>query len=95
MPGSMLRVQCADPVAAYRVLRKEWPATRVVLYGDRLRVWVEKDGDAQRRIREKLEAAWGEIGFEPDPPSLEDAFVAMVTAMDAAETRAVEKESGS
>jgi ABC-2 type transport system ATP-binding protein len=79
MPGAVYSLSCPTPADAYRALRANRPAGRLVLYGDRLHYWT-KEGRAE--VDETT--AWlnanrfGPTSAEKIEPSLEDAFVALV-----------------
>lgn len=79
LPGKVFKIECPDPGAAYRALKRKWPAAGLVLYGDRLNLWTPR-GDAEA----KASAAWldqqnlGPVSMSPIPPSLEDVFVALL-----------------
>jgi ABC-2 type transport system ATP-binding protein len=79
MPGQIWEIRCADPAAACRTLRAEWPPSRLVLAGDRLRLWTPGTGAEElRRLDAMLQAA-GLGPAEPVTarPTLEDAFAAL------------------
>jgi ABC-2 type transport system ATP-binding protein len=81
MPGHVYRLTCANPAAAYRALRSRWSSTHLVLYADHLHLWT---GGGEPDVRSSADALDGQ-GFGPvrwteEPPSMEDAFVALVTA---------------
>jgi len=79
MPGTVYDFYCADAPAAYRLLRAKLPATSVVLYGDRLRLWTDKDVQSVQET-----ASWlrnehiQNVTLTETEPSLEDAFVALL-----------------
>lgn len=81
MPGAVYDFYCADAPAAYRLLRTKLPATSLVLYGDRLRLWTDQGGQSARAT-----AAWlgnehiQNVTMAETEPSLEDAFVALLGA---------------
>lgn len=81
MPGAVYDFYCAAASAAYRLLRTKLPATSLVLYGDRLRLWTDKGGQSAQET-----AAWlrnehiQNVTLTETEPSLEDAFVAMLGA---------------
>jgi len=89
MPGTVYDVQCSDAPAAYRLLRTKLPATSLVLYGDRLRLWTDK---GPQEARETI--AWlaneniRNVSMTDAEPSLEDAFVAMLGKRQSEEERA-------
>lgn len=79
MPGRVYRIAAPRPAAACRALRALWPASRLVLFGDRLHFWTpDGDDEARRCVRHLEEQGLGPSAFEPAAPSLEDAFVALV-----------------
>jgi ABC-2 type transport system ATP-binding protein len=79
MPGRIWEIGCAEPAAACRVLRAEWPPARLVLAGDRLRLWTPGDGAKElRRLTAMLQdAGLGPATASPAKPTLEDAFAAL------------------
>lgn len=80
LPGRLYQIVGADLAAAYRQLKRRWDATRVVRYGDRLHFRTLTDAETAEA------AAWLTTGgvtgcrFEPIEPSLEDVFVAEMSA---------------
>jgi ABC-2 type transport system ATP-binding protein len=89
MPGAVYDFFCTDAPAAYRLLRGKLPATSLVLYGDRLRLWTDKGGQSAQET-----AAWlrnehiQNVTMTETEPSLEDAFVAMLGKRQFEEERA-------
>ncbi len=79
MPGRVWEIRCAEPAAACRILRAEWPPARLVLAGDRLRLWTPGDGtDELQQLNAMLQAAGlGPAESKPAEPTLEDAFAAL------------------
>ena len=81
MPGRIFLLRSPAPDRAYRTLRRRWPSTELVLYGDRLHLWTERGEDDARAAVEMLEqSGCGPAAFEATAPTLEDAFVALVGA---------------
>lgn len=79
MPGKTFRVECPAPLEAYKALRAKWPSTQLVLYGDRLRFWSARPGEETQGVVALLnEKGLGPAAAEQVPPSLEDAFVALL-----------------
>jgi ABC-2 type transport system ATP-binding protein len=80
LPGAMYTILCPVPADAYHVLREQWPATQIVLYGDRLRFWTQR-GDAELcQVTQCLEQrGQGPLTVEPTAPSLEDAFIGLLS----------------
>lgn len=79
MPGRVYDLECPAPASAYRVLRRRWSSSHVVLYADRLRVaWREGEVALAEAIgwieKEKL----GPVTCREAIPSLEDAFVGLL-----------------
>lgn len=82
LPGAMFTIQCADPAAAYHLLRRQWPADQVVLYGDRLRFWTRRGAAEVQEVKTLLEERrQGPLTIEPAAPSLEDAFIGLLTGV--------------
>lgn len=83
MPGHVYCVTCPEPGRAYRILRRRWPATSLVLYGDHLHFWTAGGEAEVSAVRNMIE----QEGLVPvtvaeAPPTLEDAFVALLYAQD-------------
>jgi ABC-2 type transport system ATP-binding protein len=79
MPGAVYDLQCDDITAAYRLLRAQLPATKLVLYGDRLRLWTDGGDRAAGETVDLLrQANIRNATMSVSEPSLEDAFVALV-----------------
>lgn len=89
MPGAVYDLQCSDAPAAYRLLRTKLPATSLVLYGDRLRLWTDKGPqDARDTIAWLADENIRDVTMTDTEPSLEDAFVAMLGKRQSEEERA-------
>lgn len=79
LPGRMYAVECEAPGAAAGVLREKWPASRIVLYGDRLHFWAAGGtGDAEASAQWLEERRVRGATFREIVPSLEDVFVALL-----------------
>ncbi len=86
MPGKVYSIACPSPGAAYRSLRTHWPATRMVVFGDRIHFWTPQGrAEAQACVQELERASLGPASFAEVEPSLEDAFVALLAADPSAE----------
>jgi ABC-2 type transport system ATP-binding protein len=77
LPGVVWEIRCGEARRARDLLRKALPGAELVLYGDRLNVYIPGESADASALRAPLEAA----GIEPEsieviPPSLEDVFVA-------------------
>ena len=83
LPGQLYRIVGPDLEKAYRGLKQHWTASQLVRYGDRLH-FRAIHGDAERREAQAWLAAQGagECQFEAIAPSLEDVFVAEMSAAD-------------
>jgi ABC-2 type transport system ATP-binding protein len=83
LPGSVQRLDCRSPVQACDALRRRWPPERIVLHGGRIRFWA-RGGDAE--VGEALALldanGFGPSSATPLAPSLEDAFVALLSEGD-------------
>ena len=78
--GSVYRIGCPDPGAAYRLLRSRHAATNLVLYGDRLHLWTQGGQEEARGVAASLERErLGPVTYGEITPSLEDVFVASLT----------------
>ena len=81
LPLPLTLLRSAAPGRAYQALRRRWPSTELVLYGDRLHLWTERGEDDARAAVGLLEQnGCGPASFEAAAPTLEDAFVALVGA---------------
>jgi ABC-2 type transport system ATP-binding protein len=81
MPGKMYKVSCSDPARAYRALRAKWPATHLVLYADQLKLWATGGEQEVRESSAFLREHCGETAtFAETSPSMEDAFVGLITS---------------
>ena len=83
--GDLLEIPVDRPRAAREVLAREAGVRHAVVFGDRIHVTVEHDGDAAARLDATLRRA----GLVPQPaiaiePSMEDVFVRRITEADAA-----------
>lgn len=84
MPGSIFTISCPRPAAAHGLLRNTFPPSRLVLYGDRLHLQTAGSDDEARTATATLDSAGlGPCRYERVAPSLEDAFVALVSQKDA------------
>ena len=81
MPGRLYSVQCAALQAAYHALKQRWAAAQIVRYGDRLH-FRTVHGDAEQAEAAAWLASHGlpDCRFAPVTPSLEDVFVAEMSA---------------
>lgn len=80
MPGGVYTISCPDPARAYRSLREQWPPTQVVLFGERVHFWTPNGEADARACADWLNAArLGPAAWQASEPSLEDAFVALVS----------------
>ncbi|MGC8887441.1 MAG: ABC transporter ATP-binding protein [Verrucomicrobiia bacterium] len=76
MPGKVYDIICHNPQMAYHRLRKRFSPLRLVLYGERLRLWTEDEGEVHNVVK-MIEGEMGAgCSFEVGEPTLEDAFVA-------------------
>jgi ABC-2 type transport system ATP-binding protein len=76
--GTMYRIDCPAPAAAYRLLRAE-QAANLVLYGDRLHLRATAGEAEARAVAARLQAAaLGPVSLHAITPSLEDVFVALL-----------------
>jgi len=77
LPGQIFRFDCAAPAKAYASLSTRWPATQLVLYGDRLHFWTPAgERDAQAAVDWLNQQSLGPAHFRQVSPTLEDVFVA-------------------
>lgn len=81
MPGSIFSIQCPSPPAAYQALRSRWASTHLVLLGDRVRLWTRSgEPEASDSVDWLNRQSLGPATFSEIAPSLEDAFVALLSA---------------
>lgn len=80
LPGRLYRVQGASRDAAWHQLKRRWDATRVVRYGDRLHFRVLTDAELPEAEAWLTANGVADCRFEPIEPSLEDVFVAEMSA---------------
>lgn len=79
MPGRVYGIECPSPSEAYRALRRKWPSTNLVLYGDRLHFWTPRgDDDARESAAWIDQNGFGPASYRKVEPSLEDVFVALL-----------------
>lgn len=79
MPGRIFRLDSPAAGPAYAALRRRWPVTRLVRYGDHIRFRTLADDREARDAADELERqGLGPVTVRPQAPSLEDAFVALL-----------------
>jgi ABC-2 type transport system ATP-binding protein len=79
MPGRIFQFEGAAPAAIYTALRERWPSTRLVRAGEQVRFHALAGENEARAAAAELErAGLGPIAIQGQPPSLEDAFVALL-----------------
>ncbi len=79
MPGRIFRLEAPAPGPAYAALRRRWPVTRLVRYADHLRFRALAGEPEAREAAGELERqGLGPVAIRDQPPSLEDAFVALL-----------------
>jgi len=85
MPGALLEVRTAAPRRTARLLRAHLAGASVGLFGDRVHVAVRDTAAAESAIRRLVAAAGFEsLAIRPIEPSLEDVFVSVLAAKEAA-----------
>ena len=87
LSGSLFEVIVPSPREALDLLTRRRDITSAQVFGDRLHVWIDR-GDAQTAMR-SVTAAVNAAGLTPSSlrpivPSLEDVFIARLTAVDGA-----------
>jgi ABC-2 type transport system ATP-binding protein len=81
VPGAVYRIECPAPKRAAPLLRAAWPDARVVLYGDHVTLMTEAGPDRASAAVARLNAeGYGPASFVPVEASLEDVFVALMSA---------------
>jgi len=85
MPGALLEVRTAAPRRTASLLRAHLAGASVGLFGDRVHVAVRDTAAAESAIRRLVAAAGFEsLAIRPIEPSLEDVFVSVLAAKEAA-----------
>ena len=81
LPGQLYRIDSHDLAKAYRTLKQRWTPSQLVRYGDRLHFRAIR-GDIERQEAQDWLAAQGagDCRFDAIGPSLEDVFVAEMSA---------------
>ena len=81
LPGKVFKIECADIGAAYKALKRKWPAAGLVLFGDRLNFWTMKgEKDARDAAEELSNMNLSPVTVSEISPSLEDVFVALLSS---------------
>jgi ABC-2 type transport system ATP-binding protein len=89
LPGRVYRIDSPDPVSSYRALRARWSSTHLALFGDHVHFWAPGgEADARESVARLESAALGPARYSPSEPSLEDAFVALLSDPDAEDSTA-------
>ena len=79
LPGQVYVVRCSSAAAGYTALRRQWPSTQLVLYGDHIHFWTLRGDEDARAVSGALEKeGLGPVHIEKSQPSLEDVFVALL-----------------
>ena len=79
LPGQVYVVRCSSAAAGYTALRRQWPSTQLVLYGDHIHFWTLRGDEDARAVSGSLEKeGLGPVHIEKSQPSLEDVFVALL-----------------
>lgn len=78
MKGSLFEMEVDHPDLALRTLKKEFGASRVSLFGDRLHLVVENDEQKQRAVAVLKQADVLIKTSKPVPFSLEDVFISLI-----------------
>jgi ABC-2 type transport system ATP-binding protein len=76
LPGSTLRITCAEPRRMQQALSGQEHVLGVAQIGSNLRVLTDRRDDAGEWLRERLRAIDPSAHIEPVTPNLEDVFVA-------------------
>ncbi len=81
LPGQLYRIDCRNLGEAYRALKQRWTPSQLVRYGDRLHFRAIRGDDERQEAQAWLASQGaGECRFEAIAPSLEDVFVAEMSA---------------
>ncbi len=83
MPGKVYDIECRRPQEAYNLLLNRFSATRLAIYGERLRFWSPSGEEGVREVVEFINSFAGEDArYSVAEPSLEDAFIAFTSVED-------------
>lgn len=77
--GRLFQVTGGSLSVIHQTLRKRWPATSLVRYGDRLHFCTFQPDDAPHAAEWLSQNGLPGIQFTPSKPSLEDVFVALLS----------------
>lgn len=78
MKGSLYEIEVDHPDRALGILKKNFGASRVSLFGNRLHLVIESDEHKQRAARLIEEAGVRVVSQKPVPFSLEDVFISLI-----------------
>ncbi len=81
LPGKVFKIECADMGAAYKTLKRKWPAAGLVHFGDRLNFWtMNGEKDARGAAEELNKMNLSPVTVSEISPTLEDVFVALLSS---------------
>lgn len=81
LQGDVVEIRCAKRADAWRLLRTEPLVRSIEVFGDTLHALVATAAEAMPQIARRLQSAQiDDVRIREIPPSLEDAFVAKLTA---------------
>src|SRR5437879_1007663 len=78
MKGSLYEIEVDHPDRALAVLKKKFGASRVSLFGDRLHLVIDNDGQKRDAAAVLREASVRIIAEKPVAFSLEDVFISLI-----------------
>jgi ABC-2 type transport system ATP-binding protein len=78
LPRRVHRFECADVAGAYRLLRRGWPPTRLVMQGEGLHLSVGRPEEARAAAQALERAGLGPVRQTAVDPPLEDVFVGLL-----------------
>jgi ABC-2 type transport system ATP-binding protein len=78
MKGELHEIEVDHPDRALGALKKEFGASRVSLFGDRLHLVIENEGQKQKARAVLQEAEVHVVSEKPVPFSLEDVFISLI-----------------
>jgi len=80
LPGHIFRIECPTPSAAYRALRTRHSSSHLQLLGEYVHFWAPQgQAEAETAVGWLESQGLGPARFREAPPTLEDAFVGLLS----------------